>query len=71
MSFSGPNTLHHDLFIEVKSYEGPKRFFWTRNEIATSEDLGESYSLYLIDRSQMHLDEYEPQIIPGPYAALF
>jgi len=70
-SFSGLGVLHHDLFIEVKSYEGPRRFFWTRNEIATSDVLGECYSLYLIDRSQMRWADYEPQIIPGPYAALF
>ena len=70
-SFSSSSVLHHDLFVEVKSYEGPKRFFWTRNEIAASEALGESYSLYLIERSQMRLAGYEPQIIPGPYAALF
>lgn len=70
-SFSSAGTLHHDLFIEVKSYAGSKRFFWTRNEIVTAELLGENYSLYLVDRAQMHRGGYKPQIIPGPYSALF
>jgi hypothetical protein len=71
VSFSSLGTLHHDLFIEVKSYGGPKRFFWTRTEIAKAEELGECYSLYLLDRSRMSSADYHPQIIPGPYAALF
>jgi Domain of unknown function (DUF3883) len=71
VSFSSLGTLHHDLFIEVKSYGGPKRFFWTRTEIAKAEELGERYNLYLLDRSRINSADYKPQIIPGPYAALF
>lgn len=69
-SFSNSSALHHDLFIEVKSFSGSKRFFWTRNEITTAEEFGEQYSLYLVDIEKMRSLEYEPQIISGPYSAL-
>jgi len=70
VSFSEPSILHHDLFIEVKSYHGSKRFFWSRTEIASAEVLGEDYSLYLVDRGQADQPGYKPQIIRGPYSAL-
>jgi hypothetical protein len=70
-SFSAPTVLHHDLHIEVKSYAGAKRFFWTRNEIDVAEALGENYALYLVDRLRIAQPDYAPEIIPGPYAALF
>ena len=70
LSFSTAGVLHHDLFIEAKSYFGSKRFFWSRTEIAEAEALGEEYSLYLVDRAKMRAAEYKPQIIRGPFAAL-
>ncbi|WP_426046095.1 DUF3883 domain-containing protein [Brevundimonas sp. TWP3-1-2b1] len=70
-SFSGSTVLHHDLHIEVKSFAGEKRFFWTRNEINVAAALGEAYALYLVDRRRMAEADYRPEIIPGPYSALF
>ena len=70
-SFLSIGSLHYDCFIEVKSYTGHKRFYWTRNEISTARLLGEKYCLYLVDRDKMGLLDYSPQIIPGPYSALF
>jgi hypothetical protein len=70
VSFSGPSVLSHDLYIEVKSFSVVRRFFWSRNEISTAQLMGEKYSLYLIDRSRMSEDGYEPQVIRGPYTAL-
>lgn len=70
-SFSSLSTLHHDLFIEVKSFAGAKRFFWTRNEIEIAEEFGEQYALYLVDIGNMREPSYKPQIILGPHSALF
>jgi len=71
LSFSSPNALQHDLHIEVKSYAGIRRFFWSRNEVEVAENLGEQYSLYLVDRSAMLKKGYTAQIIKGPYSAMF
>lgn len=71
VSFSSCDALNHDLFIEVKSYTGPKRFFWTRNEIRRAEELGEKYALYLVDMKNKDQPGYAPQVVIGPYAALF
>lgn len=70
LSFSGVSSLRYDLYIEVKSFVGLRRFFWSRNEIDFAREKGENYSLYLVDRSLMHSPNYEPQIIPGPHSAL-
>ncbi len=70
VSFSETGKLRHDLFIEVKSFRGTKRFFWTRNELATAEEFGEEYALYLVDFSEMNSPNYQPHVITGPYWAL-
>lgn len=70
LSFSTTSALFHDRYIEVKSHTSPVRFFWTSNEIAVARERGESYCLYLVDRTRLTDSTYEPRIIPGPYAAL-
>lgn len=69
-SFTGFQTMVHDRYVEVKSYRGERRFFWTSNEVAAARDLGEAYHLCLVDRDRMDDPAYEPEIIRGPYAAL-
>lgn len=71
VSFSSTKALHHDLFIEVKSFATTKRFFWSRNEIAVAEGIGEEYCLYLVDRDRMLDDGYVPQMIRGPSLSMF
>lgn len=71
ISFSTAAAMHHDLHIEVKSYAGTRRFFWSRNEIATAEEFGEEYALYLVDRTMIWRSDYTPQIIQAPTAAMF
>jgi len=71
ISFAGTTSIHHDLFIEVKSYGEIKRFFWSRNEIATAAEFGEEYALYLVNRSKMHETDYSPHIITGPTPEMF
>jgi hypothetical protein len=71
LSFSSSNALQHDLHIEVKSYARNCHFFWSRNEVEIAQELGERYSLYLVDRSAMTRPGYRAQIIKGPYSAMF
>ena len=70
-SFSSPESLRHDLFIEVKSFGSAKRFHWSRNEIATARDFGDEYALYLVDRGRVDERDYAPQVILGPTPELF
>jgi hypothetical protein len=70
-SFSGLDSLQLNLFIEVKSHGEDHRFFWSANEIAVAKVLGELYCLYLVDRSKMSMQDYEPRVIRGPYTAFF
>jgi Domain of unknown function (DUF3883) len=70
ISFSTPSAIVHDHFVEVKSFSGGRRFFWTRNEIETARRLGEAYHLCIVDRDRMEHPDYSPEVISGPYAAL-
>ncbi len=70
-SFAGSTSLEHDLFIEVKSHGAQKVFHWTRNEIATAREFGESYALYLVDRTRSDVPGYVPHIITGPTPEMF
>lgn len=70
VSFASDASLEQDRFIEVKSYVGTKRFFWSANEVAAAQELGEQYCLYVVDRDRMADADYAPHIIAGPYVAL-
>ena len=70
ISFSTPAAVVHDHFLEVKSFSGRRRFFWSRNEIDAARRLGEAYQLCLVDRDHMWDEGYIPEMINGPYAAL-
>jgi hypothetical protein len=70
LSFSTTSALFHDRYIEVKSRALPVRFFWTSNEMAVAKERGETYCLYIVDRTRLTDSAYEPRVIPGPYAAL-
>lgn len=71
LSFSGPRSLRHDRFIEVKSYVGPPGFYWSSNEVRTARELGERYHLYLVDSKKLDDPKYQPRVIPGPYSFFF
>jgi hypothetical protein len=71
LSFSSLGVLAHDLFVEVKSYEGDITFFWSRNEIDVAKKIGEAYCLYLVDRRLMSSRDYVPMIVSDPYAVVF
>ena len=66
-SFSSTAKLVLDRFIDVKSYLGTERFFWSSNEINVAKTKGESYFLYLVDMEKYKEKGYKPRIISGPY----
>jgi Domain of unknown function (DUF3883) len=41
-SFNSTNSLLHDRFIEVKSYSGKPKFYWSKNEVETSRIKGKN-----------------------------
>lgn len=71
LSFASSTSLQHDLFIEVKSHGTTKHFHWSRNEIATAREFGETYALYLVDRTLYADASYIPHIITGPSPEMF
>ena len=71
LSFRDQSSIVHNWFIEVKSFVETPRFYWTANEIECAKREGERYVLYLVDRSQMRCQGYEPRVIRGPYEFFF
>lgn len=67
VSYNNTDSIKIDRFIEVKSFSGVPNFFWSRNEVDVSRIMKEEYFLYLIDRSIMNNENYEPIIIQNPY----
>lgn len=55
-------------FIEVKSYDGPKGYFyWTKNEYQVAKLKGENYWIYLVNRTKMNIDGYQPEQYQDPF----
>ena len=55
-------------FIEVKSYDGPKAYFyWSRNECQVAKLKGHNYWLYLVNRSKLKTEGYEPEKYQDPF----
>ena len=70
-SFEDERSLRYDRFIEVKSFLGEKKFFWSSNEVEKAASLGAQYHLYLIDRGCFHEPSYKPTIVSAPSIELF
>lgn len=70
-SFLDHDSIVIDKFIEVKSYEGEISFYWSKNEVEKAKELGGKYFLYLVDRSRMTNQDYEPKQFPNPYKKIF
>lgn len=67
VSYADINSTGHDRFIEVKSFQGPPSFHWSRNEIDVSRIKKGEYFLYLVDRARMNDAGYHPLMIPNPF----
>lgn len=71
VSFESPTSEMIDRFIEVKSYKGQMRFFWSRNEVEVAKRLGDKYYIYLVDSNRITSADYSPEIICNPAEHLF
>jgi Protein NO VEIN, C-terminal len=71
VSYNNIASPEYDRFIEVKSYQGSKRFYWSKNEISQARVRRDCYFLYLIDRDKMGRPGYEPEVIQNPYEHVF
>lgn len=70
-SFQTPKSKRRDCFIEVKSVGDTLEFYLSRNEVQVAEELGDEYFLYLVQRSKMGDEAYEPKIIQNPFKKIF
>lgn len=70
-SFNDIESVFMDRFIEVKSYYKEVSFYWSKNEVEKSMELGDNYFLYLVDRSKFLTRGYTPKIFQNPYIKLF
>jgi hypothetical protein len=70
-SYNEMNDLRYNRFIEVKSYDGPKPYFyWSRNEYTVAKRKKEQYWLYLINRSEMNNENYKPVMVQDPFNSI-
>lgn len=66
-SFDNENDEKPNRFIEVKSFDGEKPyFFWSRNEMEVAKRKLNEYWLYLIDRKEIEKKDYKPLCIQNP-----
>ena len=71
-SFDNEKDVTHNRFIEVKSYDGEKEyFFWSRKELRVSHLKGKQYWIYLVNRSNMKNLNYKPTMIQNPYKNIY
>lgn len=70
ISYNDIDSTEYNRFIEVKSYEGNERFYWSKNEVSQARIKRDEYFLYLVDRKKMN-DNYEPLIIQNPFENVF
>ena len=71
LSFRDGSSVGHNWLIEVKSFVGTPRFYWTGNEIECARREGARYVLYLVDRARMQAQGYQPRAIREPYRFFF
>lgn len=68
-SYNEKDDEEYNRFIEVKSYEGNKPyFFWSRNEVNVAKRKLENYWIYLVNRKEMNNEGYEPIMKQNPIA---
>lgn len=71
VSFKSDNSTTYDRFIEVKSYLGNPRFYWSENESDTAKIKGNKYVLCLVDYERITEPGYEPEFIEDPHEVIF
>jgi hypothetical protein len=71
VSFENQDSKVLDRFIEVKSFSRYPEFYWSRNEVRSAELKRNNYYLYLVNREQIGMKNYEPIIVQNPYLTVF
>ena len=71
VSFHDLASEQYDRFIEVKSFNKQIGFYWSRNELKVAKKIGCNYYVYLIDRSRLDKENYEPTLIENAYSKIF
>ena len=67
-SYNNVNDKSQNRFIEVKSYDGPKPYFyWSRNEYTVAKRKKKEYWLYLVNRGEMNDVNYKPLMLQDPF----
>ena len=67
-SYNEMNNVRYNRFIEVKSYDGPKPYFyWSRNEYTVAKRKKQEYWLYVVNRSEMNDENYKPLMLQDPF----
>jgi len=67
-SYNEMNNVRYNRFIEVKSYDGPKPYFyWSRNEYTVAKRKKQEYWIYLVNRSEMNNENYKPLMLQDPF----
>ncbi|MGV6862246.1 MAG: DUF3883 domain-containing protein, partial [Putridiphycobacter sp.] len=70
-SYDNENDTIPNRFIEVKSYDGDTPyFFWSRNEYQVAKLKGMKYWIYLVNRSQIKDEGYEPEMYQDPFNSI-
>jgi hypothetical protein len=66
ISFESNTSLMYDRFIEVKSFKGQRRFYWSRGERDAALALGDSYYLYIVAIDNIDQPQYSPTVVRNP-----
>jgi hypothetical protein len=66
-SFADLRSVLLDRFIEVKGHAGDRAFHWSQGEIEAARTKRQAYWLYLVDRTRLDDDGYEPEMVNDPY----
>lgn len=67
-SYNSEEDTFLNRFIEVKSFEGEKPyFFWSKNEFRESKIRKNQYWLYLVNRNKINDNDYHPTMINNPF----
>jgi hypothetical protein len=70
-SYNEENDEEYNRFIEVKSYDGiTPYFFWSRNEFNVAKQKSEKYWVYLVNRTEMNNEDYEPIMKQNPIESI-
>ena len=70
-SYNEEDDEEYNRFIEVKSYDGnTPYFFWSRNEFNVAKRKSKKYWVYLVNRTEMNNENYEPIMKQNPIESI-